>query len=369
MRSWEGTRLKDTPRNRRIIEARAVLIDQEIKEGTFNYTKRFPHGSKIHLFQAQAPMTTQVQTAGTFYEGWILKKIPPLVRKSAERDYRQHFNRYILPKFKDVELFQINSESLETFRHYLLHEQGLKLKTVRNIFDGSFRAMMRDAGKIHKDLTNPFLSLQWHRTVTARRDPFTEDERDMLLAYWTKKLPPRDYAFIYSLFWTGMRPSEATALRIGDLDLKRGRAEITKSRYLDEESATKTAASNRVIYLPPALVEILEDIVPLRSKDTDYAFTNKDGRPIKSGDWPGTHWFPALKANKIRPRNFYQTKHTFISLALSSGINIKLVSEQVGSSVATIERHYGKYIQSQGDDPWEAMRSRPTARKKARGRK
>ena len=40
-----------------------------------------------------------VPTVGKHFEAWIKTKVPPLVRHSLVRDYRQCFNRYILPSF------------------------------------------------------------------------------------------------------------------------------------------------------------------------------------------------------------------------------------------------------------------------------
>jgi hypothetical protein len=53
----------------------------------------------------------------------------------------------------------------------------------------------------------------------------------------------------------------------------------------------------------------------------------------------------------IRPRPFYNTRHTYISVALTLGCKIKWVAEQCGTSVAMIEENYGKYIGSDGDAP------------------
>src|SRR5687767_14357893 len=42
----------------------------------------------------------------------------------------------------------------------------------------------------------------------------------------------------------------------------------------------------------------------------------------------------------------YCTRHTFTSVGLSNGVKIKWLGGYCGTSVATIERHYGKYIKS-----------------------
>ncbi len=50
-RSWEGTGLRDTPENRRLVEAKAVLIGREIKKGKFDYLKWFPEGNRAEQFR------------------------------------------------------------------------------------------------------------------------------------------------------------------------------------------------------------------------------------------------------------------------------------------------------------------------------
>ena len=46
---------------------------------------------------------------------------------------------------------------------------------------------------------------------------------------------------------------------------------------------------------------------------------------------------------------------TFISLALSRGGNIKWLAEYCGTSVAMIEKHYGRYIKSDSREQLERL--------------
>lgn len=210
LESWEGTGLKDTPRNRRRVEAKAELINDEIEKGTFDYLKWFPEGNRAELFK---PEKKKPQTVGDYYRVWIESKKPPFVRAGQARDYRDHFRRYILPAFENVELPDVTPRSLLDFRTYLQEERGLSLKSCRTIIDASFRAMMRDARKIdHLIETDPFAALDWPRLPVQKPDPFTEEERDKIINHFREK-NRFYYPFVYTLFWTGMRPSEALALR------------------------------------------------------------------------------------------------------------------------------------------------------------
>ena len=65
-----------------------------------------------------------------------------------------------------------------------------------------------------------------------------------------------------------------------------------------------------------------------------------------------------MRVLNIRPRPFYNTRHTYISVALTLGCKIKWVAEQCGTSVAMIEENYGKYIGNDGDAPILAYLSR-----------
>jgi len=178
LRSWEGTGLKNTPENREFLQAKAVLISREIKKGGFDYLKWFPEGNKSHLFN---PKESKPETVGSYYRQWIERKKPPIVRRGLERDYRQQFNAYILPKFEHVNLGGVTPKLVEDFRAYLLEERGLKLKSCRNIIDGSFRAMMRDARTIDQLIDkDPFEVIQWPRIRPPKPDPYNEHERDKI---------------------------------------------------------------------------------------------------------------------------------------------------------------------------------------------
>jgi integrase len=210
--------------------------------------------------------------------------------------------------------------------------------------------MVRDAREvdylIEKD---PFTALQWPRLKAAKPDPFTEEERDSLIGYFRTNVPFY-FPFVYTLFFTGMRPSEALALRWGDIDLRRGELSITKSRYLESEGAPKTAGSEREIKLLPEIVEVLKTIKPLRVTEATHVFLNQEGRPVDFHTWRAKIWYHALRAKGMRERKPYSTRHTFISAGLTNGANPKWLADYCGTSLAMIEKHYGKYIRNDSDE-------------------
>ena len=204
--------------------------------------------------------------------------------------------------------------------------------------------MLRDAA--HRIDRNPFNDLPtnwWPRLPQREPDPYTEQERDAILAYYRDNRPHWAYVFVFFRFWTGTRPSEATALKWGSVDVMNAKATISLSRHLGEENAPKTRASRRTISLLPNVVELLITVLPLRVEPSSYVFTDGQRKPIDQSEF--ARGFQAvLRVLKIRPRPFYNTRHTFISVALTLGCNQKWIAEQTGTSIAMIQEHYGRYI-------------------------
>ena len=194
----------------------------------------------------------------------------------------------------------------------------------------------------------------WPRRQTPKPDPFTEAERDSIIAAFGKK-SPFYVPFVHTLFWTGARPSELLRLNWGDVDLRAGFITISKSRYNEEEGTPKTAGSDRAIKLIPSVTEVLKRLKPLRVTDKDHVFLNKEGNLLNFHTWRGGIWYRILRGVEIRPRRPYCTRHTFINVGLSNGVNIKWLAEYCGTSVATIERHYGKYIKSDAAEQLERL--------------
>ena len=134
----------------------------------------------------------------------------------------------------------------------------------------------------------------------------------------------------------------------GRVDLLKGKATIVLSRTLGEENAPKTGASTRTIALLPNVVELLKTLLPLHVTAEDYVFTDEQGKPINQNEF-GRKFQDVLRVLGIRPRPFYNTRHTYISVALTLGCNPKWIAEQTGTSIAMIQQNYGRYIRDDGD--------------------
>ena len=56
-----------------------------------------------------------------------------------------------------------------------------------------------------------------------------------------------------------------------------------------------------------------------------------------------------LRKLQIRPRPFYNTRHSYASFMLSIGAKMNFISAQTGDREETLKKHYAKYLE--GIDP------------------
>jgi integrase len=364
----EATALRDTPENRERVERQAEMVGAEIRGGAFDYLKWFPNGNRAteFLVASGAPLPEKLvrsdrRTVRDYYTEWIERKIAPFVRASAARDYRGHFRGYVLDVLGDVALEELSLAHLEDLRG-TLRKRGLAEKTIRNVIDGSFRAMMRDAEQDDIPVAFPFAKLRWPDKIVPGPSPFTMEERDQILSYFrakrwkvggfndTKPHYPY-YAFLYTLFFTGMRPSEAVAARVGNLNLNARTLQVERSRHLGEEAAPKTPRARRAVRLTQSNAGVLEPLIELKAQPGDYLFKSVWGAPIDAANFYDL-FRDAQRALSISPlRDLYSAKDTYISLALTNGVSLTWLSEQTGVAITTIMKHYGRFIHSsQADD-------------------
>ncbi|MNC52092.1 hypothetical protein D3C75_1014170 [compost metagenome] len=86
-------------------------------------------------------------------------------------------------------------------------------------------------------------------------------------------------------------------------------------------------------------------------------------QPSKGGLWinePSVtirHFKSALKALNIRERRQYDTRYTYATMCLMSGMNPAFIANQLGHSVEMLPSTYAKWISSSSD--WRELEKLP----------
>lgn len=362
---WRGRRcsqslkLRDTPANRTEATKLAALVGACIEADQDPFTL-LDRASRV----GAAASGTGPTIAG-YFATWVADKVPPIVRKAQARDYRRHISGYVLPRLGAIPLTELNPRDILGLRAELL-QRGLSLKYVKNILGGSFKAMLRDARDIDRLLDrDPFIGVRWGRVPVPGPDPFTAEERSRIIGWFARKsftfhaggattgarvrLHPPYHVYVHLLFWTGMRPSEASGLRWGDVDLSAAVVRIVRARHLWEDSATKTGQAIRTVELLPETRRLLDGIEPLRVSPDMPVFTNTRGDPIEPNSFL-LPWYRCLRALGIRQRGLYAMKDSYVSAALTAGVNTAWLEAQTGVRYETLRRHYGQYVRTEGAD-------------------
>ena len=89
-----------------------------------------------------------------------------------------------------------------------------------------------------------------------------------------------------------------------------------------------------------------------------YVFTNVHGEPIKPENFYDL-FRDAQRALEIPLRDLYTTKDTYVSLALTNGVNLRWLSEQTGVHESTLLRHYGSFVHTTDADERELAKIDP----------
>jgi integrase len=351
--------LADTPANRDRLAPLVDTVGMLVRAGTDPlptlqdfFTKRVPVPQK----PTGPTLSEYIETAFLPYNQ------VPQVRKAQAKDYRRHLP-IVCRIIGSIHMAALEPVHIRTVQTVLLGEKK-SAKYVKNILTGSFQAVVNQALDDKVLTASPFpRRLKWPHWRSPEPDPLMPDERERICSwfqrrtYWPRKrLHPAFHAYVHALFWTGLRPSEASGLEVQDFDSATGRLHVRQSRHLYEVSEPKTRSANRWIELHPTTARLLRDILPLHITPDAPLFPNVEGRPLEPKRF-SEHWYRCLRALGIRQRGLYCTKDTFVTTSLQAGVRIAWLEQQTGVSYATLKRHYGKWITPEGTSEWERFES------------
>jgi integrase len=139
---------------------------------------------------------------------------------------------------------------------------------------------------------------------------------------------------------TGLRPSEIFGLEQRDVDRQLGVVYIRRACATGRLKHTKTRLSTRAV---PLQAKALEALDQLPASDNPILFPNMRGGRIDFRIFGRKHWRPAQSKAGIDPvRGLYDLRHTYATFALRAGVPVFAVSRFMGTSIAMIDRYYGR---------------------------
>lgn len=240
------------------------------------------------------------------------------LRPSTVRGYRVNLYRHVLPRFGIFEIDCVTVDDLDLLTE-LLKERGLSNRsivyvhaTVRKMFNYAIRR-----GYLN---FNPYDRFDMPRVERYKYRVLPEDEIYRMLATvrGTCLEVPVTMALCY-----GLRRGECLGIDPRrDLDPKRNVLHVQRSRSWENGreviTPCKTEDSDRYILLRPEHTRMLQSLgryaCPLSTNSLEYHFR----RMLESWDFP-----------RIR---FHDLRHSYATLMLDHGVDLKIISDVLGHS-------------------------------------
>lgn len=149
------------------------------------------------------------------------------------------------------------------------------------------------------------------------------------------------YKFVYFLWLTGCRPSEAVALKWENVDLKNNKIVFKEGEVLASGKKIQKLGTKTVMQRKFPINEELKNLLTTIYHNEGYVFTGQNGQQI-SHQALRRMWINLLKSMGLKHRNLYQLRHTMISYHANNDYPIHKLAELVGNSEKIIKEHYLK---------------------------
>jgi integrase len=284
------------------------------------------------VVQAIDPHYTVTQAVADYVEHLRVENSP-----AASHDVKLRLKKHLEPKLGKVKLSELTTQQLKRWHQGLVKtsdedpDRTRASKNNANTLLSSVKAAFNLAfqnGVVSSDTA--WRRVKAFRGTDAARKLFLTDVQ---VKAWIDNTTGGYQALVKAAALTGARYGELVNARVRDLDVGNGVLRLagkTGERHAvladDALEHLKVCAKDK---LPKALL-----------------FARDDGSP-----WGKSHQHRPMKDARIKAKLppetvFYSLRHYYISKALLAGVQAQVVAENCGTSLAMIEKHYGKFLRA-----------------------
>lgn len=305
-----------------------------------------------------------------YIENWLLTYKFGKIKDSSYDILERVFNNQIKPsKIAQKKLKDISIDDMQFFVNDIAakYSESILKKTIEILNPTIKRAVIENKMRF-----NPFDFVAIPKKniigmdIDENEQVYTEEEVEKItkvcMSFYgtnTRNTNRYRYAPVYILLLnTGMRVGEAAALTWKDVDFDKRIIKITKTvsiinnrdrfetktKKVNVVTTTKTKKSNRIIPMNETAYLVLHELKK-RQKDmgikSDYVVSTKEGKIMLVRVIEQT-FSRICEENEIQYRGVHALRHTFGSILVRKGVDIKVISEILGHS--TVQFTYDRYI-------------------------
>jgi len=272
---------------------------------------------------------------GDWMDFWYQYFSKPKLRVTTYSTYENRIYVHVIPGIGRIPLNKLSQNDLQQF-YAKLKRTGRK-KNVENkgtaLSDRMVRAchaVCRSALEkaVHEGLItrNPAIGCKLPPKKNAEMKILTQAEIIRLL----NQAAEEGYYVLFLLeLTTGMRRGEILGLKWKDLNLNTGELKIVRQVTVKGVSVPKTKSSIRTLFLPPDMLELLRDLKKTATSEWIFPSPVKDGEP-RHPSAVTKRFRIMLERAHCKHVRFHDLRHTFATMALENGIDIKTLSAMIG---------------------------------------
>ena len=280
---------------------------------------------------------------------WYQNYSKPKLRPTTRSGYEGRIYQHIIPELGSIPLDQLTQNDLQQF-YARLKKSGRLLHTEhygKGLSDRMVRAChMNCRSALEKAVqdglirVNPAVGCKLPPKKAREMQVLTREEIQRFLI----QAKAEGYFELFLLeLTTGLRRGELLALQWDDLNLETGELQVTKQVYRTKEdglliSQPKTKSSIRTVSLPPPLLNILKEYKESVNSRWMFPAPVKEDSPLDPA-YIRTRLHLILEHAQCKQIRFHDLRHTFATIALGNGMDVKTLSAMLGhvSAATTLD--------------------------------
>jgi len=272
-----------------------------------------------------------------FAEQWLRDYAAVQVKPSTLLNYESMMRSSLVPFFGDRPLSTIRTADVQRYVSERM-ASGVKAATVQKALV-MLKGMLKQAVQWDYLRENPAQAVKAPRREHTEMDFLIPAEIHALLGALDDHWRP----LFLTATLTGMRLGELLALQWSDIDWRGSTIRVRRSIWQGKFQEPKTRNSVRTIGVTPTLAAaLLDHKVQAPWNEHDLVFTAPDGGMVDPANLRHRVFEPALRVAGLRKIRIHDLRHTFASLLINQGENLKYVQQQLGhASITTTVDRYG----------------------------